>query len=217
MTFPILKAIGNVRPRYRLFGKLVLCGDGRKEYLPASADDALAYNRSGEVLSAELFAGRVSLPSLRLTPGHNTRQAMNYNFNLWTDFFNDRQLLALSWLRQAIRELADPAAREALLTLFSGALEFNNLFASYKGEGTGAVRHMFSHHILKPERAPIEANARETLRDLAASRRPARQGVLTAVHGTCRSAMANRAPARVARHLSVRGRFRAYRVAGRVC
>jgi putative DNA methylase len=37
-------------------------------------------------------------------------------------------------------------------------LEFNNLFASYKGEGTGAVRHMFSHHILKPERTPIEAN-----------------------------------------------------------
>jgi putative DNA methylase len=45
-----------------------------------------------------------------------------------------------------------------LLTLFSSALEFNNLFASYKGEGTGAVRHMFSHHILKPERMPLEAN-----------------------------------------------------------
>jgi putative DNA methylase len=44
------------------------------------------------------------------------------------------------------------------MTLFSGTLEFNNLFASYKGEGTGAVRHMFSHHILKPERMPIEAN-----------------------------------------------------------
>ena len=47
---------------------------------------------------------------------------------------------------------------DALLTLFSGVLEFNNMFASYKGEGTGAVRHMFSHHILKPERTPIEAN-----------------------------------------------------------
>ncbi|HMY75339.1 MAG TPA: adenine-specific DNA methylase, partial [Blastocatellia bacterium] len=53
-----------------------------------------------------------------------------------------------------------PAAsvRDAMLLLFSGVLEFNNLFASYKGEGTGAVRHMFSHHILKPERMPIEAN-----------------------------------------------------------
>jgi len=32
------------------------------------------------------------------------------------------------------------------------------MFASYKGEGTGAVRHMFYHHILKPERTPLEAN-----------------------------------------------------------
>jgi putative DNA methylase len=35
-------------------------------------------------------------------------------------------------------------------------LEFNNQFCSFKGEGTGAVRHMFSHHILKPERLPLE-------------------------------------------------------------
>ena len=32
------------------------------------------------------------------------------------------------------------------------------MFASFKGEGTGAVRHMFAHHILKPERTPLEAN-----------------------------------------------------------
>ncbi|HQU41424.1 MAG TPA: hypothetical protein PK867_01375, partial [Pirellulales bacterium] len=73
-------------------------------------------------------------------------------------FFNDRQLLALGRLHRVIRSLADEPQRGALSTLFSGVLEFNNLFASYKGEGTGAVRHMFSHHILKPERMPIEAN-----------------------------------------------------------
>jgi hypothetical protein len=52
----------------------------------------------------------------------------------------------------------DEQTRDALHTLFSGVLEFINMFASYKGEGTGAVRHMFAHHILKPERIPIEAN-----------------------------------------------------------
>jgi putative DNA methylase len=61
-------------------------------------------------------------------------------------------------LASTIRDLPEGSAREALAVLFSGVLEFNNLFASYKGEGTGAVRHMFSHHILKPERTPIEAN-----------------------------------------------------------
>jgi putative DNA methylase len=83
---------------------------------------------------------------------------MSYGFRTWRDFFNDRQLLCLGWLQAAITRIADPTARTALLTLFSGVLEFNNMFASYKGEGTGAVRHMFSHHILKPERTPIEAN-----------------------------------------------------------
>lgn len=157
-TFSILNAVGDARPRFRQFGKLVLVGGDRKEYLPATSEDLSAYERCGEVLDAELHNKRIFLPSLRLTAGHNTRQAMNYNFNVWTDFFNHRQLLALGWLQQAILTLSDATARQALLTLFSGTLEFNNLFASYKGEGTGAVRHMFSHHILKPERTPIEAN-----------------------------------------------------------
>jgi hypothetical protein len=62
-------------------------------------------------------------------------------------------------LGAAIRDLdAGPNEREALAALFSGVLEFNNLFCSFKGEGTGAVRHMFSHHVLKPERTPLEAH-----------------------------------------------------------
>ena len=32
------------------------------------------------------------------------------------------------------------------------------MFASYKGEGTGAVLYMLAHHILKPERLPLEAH-----------------------------------------------------------
>ncbi|MCG3131839.1 MAG: hypothetical protein FLDDKLPJ_02649 [Phycisphaerae bacterium] len=157
-NFTILKAIGDMRPGFRLFGKLVLRGDNRKEYLPVTDDDLASYRRCGETLRAELSASRLTLPSLCLTDGHNTRQAMNYHFHRWVDFFNDRQLLALGWLRRAIIDLQDSDARDALLTIFSGTLEFNNLFASYKGEGTGAVRHMFSNHILKPERMPIEAN-----------------------------------------------------------
>ena len=82
----------------------------------------------------------------------------NDGFIRWSDFFNHRQLFALGLLRKAIERIEDRSSQGALLTLFSGVLEFNNMFASYKGEGTGAVRHMFSHHILKPERTPIEAN-----------------------------------------------------------
>ncbi len=156
--FTILRAIGEQRPAFRPIAKLVLAADGRKEYLPVTPEDDAAYAECSRILKEELRGGTIRLPDLRLTHGHNTRQAMSYNFTSWVDFFNDRQLLALGWLRAAIDKIEDAPARTALKTLFSGALEFNNLFASYKGEGTGAVRHMFSHHILKPERTPIEAN-----------------------------------------------------------
>ena len=72
--------------------------------------------------------------------------------------FNTRQLLCVSTLANRIKEIDDASLRDAFTCLFSGVLEFNNMFTSYKGEGTGAVRHMFYHHILKPERTPLEAN-----------------------------------------------------------
>lgn len=147
------KALGRP-PEHRLFGKLVLNGSDEKVYLPVTPEDERAYRRSSE----ELAQSKMALPTLELADGYNTRQVLNYAYRSWREFFNDRQLLALGWLHEAILELPDDAARAAMLITFSGALEFNNMFASYKGEGTGAIRHMFAHHILKPERVPIEGN-----------------------------------------------------------
>ena len=145
-------------PSFRLYAKLVLTADGRKEYLSTNEADRADYQKCCSLLEEDEATGHITLPWLCLEMGYNTRQAMSYGFRAWRDFFNARQLLALGHLHHAITELEDESTRRAMLTLFSGVLEFNNLFASYKGEGTGAVRHMFAHHILKPERVPIEAN-----------------------------------------------------------
>jgi putative DNA methylase len=155
-VFPIaktVKAMGHP-PAHRMFAKLVLQSSGEKLYLPVTRKDELAYQRCSE----ELHRSKLPLPTLGLNDGYNTRQVLNYAYRSWREFFNDRQLLALGWLHAGILELPDGAARAALRTVFSGVLEFNNMFASYKGEGTGAIRHMFAHHILKPERVPIEGN-----------------------------------------------------------
>ena len=159
-TFAIAKAVRRFEgpPKHRLYAKLVLRSDGLKEYLAAADQDSQAYAECEMLLQKECANGRVRLPARQLKDGYNTRQAIGYNYTRWRDFFNARQLLALSWLHEAISELPYEAERDALLSLFSGILEFNNLFASFKGEGTGAVRHMFSHHVLKPEMTPIEAN-----------------------------------------------------------
>lgn len=165
-TFSIAEAVrtSGKPPVHRLYGKLLLTLEGKKRYLPATPTDIQAYNECSGLLQDELKRGIIRLPETVLTDGFNTRQALGYNYCNWRDFFNDRQLLVLGWLQKAIADLSDIPTREALLLLFSGVLEFNNLFASYKGEGTGAVRHMFAHHILKPERTPIEANVWGTLK-----------------------------------------------------
>lgn len=154
--FPIAKtarAVGQP-PRHRLYAKLVLREDGTKAYLRATAEDEAAYAQA----CATLKTLALPTPRVEIRTGYNTRQVLNYGYTRWDQFFNDRQLLGIGLLAQAIGELPAGPERDALFVLLSGVLEFNNLFASYKGEGTGAVRHMFSHHVLKPERTPIEAN-----------------------------------------------------------
>ena len=141
-------------PAYRMYAKLVLTHDGKKEYHPVNGYDQELYQRAADDLERSSF----SIPRGYIEPGYNTNQVLNYGFRTWSQMFNARQLLCISMLANRIKRIDDAPLRDAFLCLFSGVLEFNNMFASYKGEGTGAVRHMFNHHILKPERIPLEAN-----------------------------------------------------------
>lgn len=141
-------------PRHRLYAKLLLMPDGSKCYLRATEDDIARYNAATNKLAHYSKA----FPIVQIQPGYNTNQVLRYNYRYWYEMFNARQLLCLSILADRIRKIEDVDLRNLFTCLFSGTLEFNNQFASYKGEGTGAVRPMFAHHILKPERTPIEAN-----------------------------------------------------------
>ena len=138
-------------PKHRLYASIVLYND-RKEYLDIDDYDLKLYEKA----KSDFSKLQSSIPNLQLKPGHNTNQAINYNYKNWKDFFNSRQLLTLNILLEAILEITDAKIREQFLTLFSGTLEFNNIFCSFKGEGTGAVRHIFNNHILKPEKLPLE-------------------------------------------------------------
>ncbi|MDI6743959.1 MAG: DNA methyltransferase [Thermodesulfovibrionales bacterium] len=141
-------------PSHRMYAKLVLKDSGIKDYQAIDKFDETLYLKA----SKELAKRKNPYPFVQIEPGYNTNQILNYNYKYWHQMFNDRQLLCLSVLAERIRGIKDDSMRSLFACLFSGCLEFNNMFASFKGEGTGAVRHMFSHHILKPERTPLEAN-----------------------------------------------------------
>ena len=148
---PAARAAGG--PSFRQYAKLVLGPDGRKAYLRADEADEAAYAAASAALA------RRSVPDLgSIEPGRNTRQILAHGITRWRQLYNDRQALAMLMVADAIRAMPDEAMRGLFSVLLSGTAEFNNLLATYKGEGTGAVRHAFWHHVLRPERTPIEGN-----------------------------------------------------------
>lgn len=141
-------------PSHKLYAIMALDENGKKVYIKPTQYDHDLLRIAEE--NFNLVKNEIPIPTMEVRPGYNTNQARGYNYKNWQDFFNNRQLLCLGLLLRRILEVEDKAIRDHLVCLFSGALEFNNLFCSFKGEGTGAVRHMFSNHILKPERTPLE-------------------------------------------------------------
>lgn len=138
--------------QHKLYAIMALNRNDKKVYLSPDTYDLDLVEEAERRLTEE----NLPLPNMPVRTGHNTNQARGYNYLYWRDFFNPRQLLCLGLLLKKILEISNEAIRDQFLCLFSSTLEFNNLFCSFKGEGTGAVRHMFSHHILKPERTPLE-------------------------------------------------------------
>jgi hypothetical protein len=133
---------------------MVLTADGAKRYEPINDFDRAL---DGDV--ARQFRSIVGeLPRVAVEPGYNTNQMLKHNYRYWHELFSDRQIVCIRHLMRAIDAIENENVRHLFACLFSGTLEFNNLFASFKGEGTGAVRHMFANHVLKPELMPIEAN-----------------------------------------------------------
>lgn len=147
----VVAASGN-SPSYELYALLILDANGNKKYIRATEDD----KAKNEYARSKLQECEIVFPDMAIEPGYNTDQILRYNYTQWHQLFNYRQLYCLSLLLQAILEEPNKFCRELLLLLFSGILEYNNMFCSYKGEGTGAVRPIFNHHILKPERMALE-------------------------------------------------------------
>lgn len=139
---------------FRRYAKMLLTQDGLKSY------EALnPFDYELERLVADEYAQIApTFPRVAIEPGYNTNQMMKHNYRFWHQVFSDRQLVCIAHMIKTMRAIAEPQLRVLFACFCSGVLEFHNLFTSFKGEGTGAVRHMFAHHILKPEVMPIEAN-----------------------------------------------------------
>lgn len=148
-----MKSLSGPLP-FRRYAKMLLTAGGQKRYEALNDFD----RRLEAQLADEALTIAGSFPVVPIEPGYNTNQMLRHNYRHWHEVFSDRHLVCIRHAIDAIRKIDDGDLRTLFACLFSGVLEFNNLFTSFKGEGTGAVRHMFAHHVLKPETMPLEAN-----------------------------------------------------------
>lgn len=156
VTFKLVDYMKNINKplQTKLYAKMILASNGERRYEEINEHDRKVLQDTSDQFNLI----KDDFPFVKIKPGYNTNQIIRHNYSTWLEMFSERQLLSIWHFMQAINEISDAKLRQLFACLLSGTLEFNNLFCSFKGEGTGAVRHMFSHHILKPELMPIEAN-----------------------------------------------------------
>jgi len=124
-------------------------------YKPATNEDqALFAEAKGEF---ERQKNEWLFPRQRIPDGYNTKQAKNYNYQAFYHLFNERQLLCLSLILQAIRELDDQNVQESLLVALSGAADYNNMFCKYNAPYRN-MQNLFAQHAYWPTVMPTENN-----------------------------------------------------------
>lgn len=148
-----VRRFGKILPE-QMFAKMIIDSSGNKRYLSVNKDDFALFAEA----EAELEMYADFIPDDCIHEGINTNQILNYQYSKWSEMFNARQLLSFCILSKEIAVIKNPELRQLFAVLMSGTLEFNNMFCSFKGEGTGAVRPLFYNHILKNEFMPLETN-----------------------------------------------------------
>ena len=126
-----------------------------RAYKSADENDLELYEKARkdfEEKKVELIFPRQEIPD-----GKEVRRLFKYHYTHFYDFFNERQLLCLSILLQAILKIENENLKEFMLLAFSDCLDFNNMFARYNQKAS-KIEPMFAHHAFYPKNMPAENN-----------------------------------------------------------
>jgi putative DNA methylase len=109
---------------------------------------------------------RLPLPQQPIPHGQETHPRLaNHGYLTFTDLFNERQLLSLGQLLQAIAEIDDVNVREFMLLAFSNTLKYNNMLCKYNGAHR-FITDIFRTHSYSPSLRPVEANCYDSPRGM---------------------------------------------------
>ncbi|MBM3301993.1 MAG: hypothetical protein FJY85_18830, partial [Deltaproteobacteria bacterium] len=86
-----------------------------------------------------------------------TRDLLNYGYEYWHQMFNERQLLCLGMLLDAILRIPDMNIRELLVMTLADAVNANNMFSKYHA-AYQKIEPLFGLHAYHPIGQPMENN-----------------------------------------------------------
>lgn len=95
------------------------------------------------------------IPDQVIPVGYNTNQILNHGYRRFRDLFNERQLLCLGLLLDAINKVEDRNIQLWLQLAFSGMLEMNNMFCRYQ-QNAYKICNIFFNHAYVPISMPVE-------------------------------------------------------------
>jgi|CZKI01.1.fsa_nt_gi putative DNA methylase len=125
------------------------------KYFQKISPKQLAAFQAIETLWQE-HSGNLLYPRSEIPAGDKTKSGLHaHHYRSWHHMFNERQLLALSTLLEAIKSEEDNPCRELLLLAFSGAIERNNLFCRYFND-RNTIQGSFDRHDYAPKIDPAE-------------------------------------------------------------
>lgn len=98
---------------------------------------------------------RLIFPRQEVLEGASSVRWRLHNYNHYSDVFNARQLIAFNYLIEGIRTIPEEEYRNALITVFSNSLEYNNLMTPYNYPHR-KIHHLFNYHAMPLTTTPVE-------------------------------------------------------------
>lgn len=149
------------RPEWRLFAQEYLEETAvgvTRHFKKATKGDRIRYGRARRLLEDiekvnGCFAPGRTIP----TNGRSDNRPLIHGFIRYRDLFNDRQLLHLTLLGQAIAGAKEPRDRRLLAMAFSEHLTTNCMYTAY-AFGYRRISPMFSIHSYRHITRPVEIN-----------------------------------------------------------
>jgi putative DNA methylase len=143
-------------PQYEMYAVVYECPAHGWDIKDASNEDRVAYRESVRIF--EQTQDELSYPTQRIpVEDRADPRPINYGYTHWHQMFTPRQLLALSWLVEAIQELP-LEVRDTFITTFSYLVNYTSIFCTTRPTRISSVGRVFTHHAFIPPTEGVENN-----------------------------------------------------------